>query len=1543
MYTSALFLLITILARVSAVQVPPVGLKAFYLQRKGKCYNELQTGFRSSIDGTGDYSYCGDVKSRGMLYISSKTGDGYATIGIDCNGITTPSGTCSGQTHVGSAFADILKRDGFPDLNPDIIPYVSLGNRGTPSFNPQDQGIEPLSIVGVLCGSNSERLVYGIWGDVNSDSSTGKASRALFELCYPDLKTNPLVRHVKNDVLYLAFTGKGAVPSAPNWNAKTPAEFERSIKPLGDKYFISEFGAPTNSTIYPSSGGSAFLRPTGQPNSNPYPPPPSPYATPTVSPTKLISAAKTQLLKPSTLANPVRYDCSHNSPLARAGGAKAAGSPLSANYATRAAGTSISNNYGKVGTPNVPEYPALSPQAFVPSTGSGAAETSGHALRAGNTAQNAPQYAGSLSSDTLRFPTTISQQSTAFASTPNRNQASPPNTDVPISLGYAPRLGTRASKAQISPYDSGSGVSDASRYPSTYAQQSTPYAAPGIAVAPKSSADTNAPGTLAYTSPAGAAAGGAQRPLPVSGFGVSYAPNNPTTDSQQSAPFASSGIANDQTAPTYAGSVNTSTKRPLSANVPTNMGYVSGSGFGTGGVQGSPYNTGTSAASSSNYLMPGSKGSTPFVGSNAVSGQTSPAYAGSGLASSQRPSLSGNAPGPAPGALYTPTGPGAGAATDSTAISECIKLPSEKDAGSTDPVPSLISQVISLVSLLALPTKAPVASASTLDPNNYANTLANTPSSLMRTPSLLNSSPLYRQTTPASIPGSSLPSNPLPRTPLNSSPLTSNSLSRQTPPNSFPPAAYSATTNPLLRQPASVPSPSSYTYQNQQQRPYTPSYPQSQSQVRPIAPLIQQPRPISPNPQPARSARPSSSPSRIALSPKYQTSRPSPLSVSPQYNPPASQGGAANPLALAPNPQPVDPLSKKPISPPSPSLAPSKIPASIKSLPTSNPTHIYPLSTPPIPPLARATPNPQSPGTPSLSEFKATDFGTATIPEIASTPAPPSVLPSNNRGPRASDSLENPNQTIQTPRAPGSGTIAAPNQSDSITAPVPVPATSASGNKNPNLTEAPPILLQGTIHPSPTPSASQSANRGPKPSQSQPGSPESLAPSKFLPNNSRQKSSDLPTPVNPSVNQKSDSIPQVIPEIFDKATATPSLQPDLGPSASPTINNESPFGSQKLPLIPEITASSPSSFPSSNSRTEPISPPDTDSSDTRMFLTPTAPVTDSGIFVPGPTTAPDRAIINPPPNRESGLQISVLNSDSLPKPSDKPPLPPSEQKGSIPIDSSSPLTPKSSPNPDSDTFKLSDVSIDNPHATESGDTSAANPTDVPPPQATSQVKEKSHTPQNPNNAALPTISHKLKNNPTPTSDPSTLATSPTVNPTDDNLFLSEASSSHDTFSFSPVDAEKEPADSPVSSSKHSSNTLEDTSLAKKPLDVLVSKSEVKSTQKVSEVASAATDVPSLFARSSPSADAVEESTLSYYDGILTSYTKKNSPGATKSLHNLKRHPRLFRRRESIPPNTDASLSKYPYLVAKLSGTIPGHISSGNTRGGTGKRKITFVA
>ncbi|KAM0817064.1 hypothetical protein AB5N19_02866 [Seiridium cardinale] len=229
--------------------IVPANVKDFYngLVRNKTCTNKLATGFYSTGRGKNTFSYCGDhLSDYNVVYIQGNNGL-LADMGVDCDGVIQRSPEndrrCDSSPDRSSrtAFREIIQgyRKGIRDLDPYIHSYVVLGNDGSKhggiTFDPTEYGIDPLSVVAVVC---NDKLFYGVWGDEYGGRKpmVGQSSLSLATACF-DRGMNGNNGHETNDVLYIAFPGKNAVPGADGaaWSARTWIDFHESIATLGDR------------------------------------------------------------------------------------------------------------------------------------------------------------------------------------------------------------------------------------------------------------------------------------------------------------------------------------------------------------------------------------------------------------------------------------------------------------------------------------------------------------------------------------------------------------------------------------------------------------------------------------------------------------------------------------------------------------------------------------------------------------------------------------------------------------------------------------------------------------------------------------------------------------------------------------------------------------------------------------------------------------------------------------------------------------------------------------------------------------------------------------------------------------------------------------------------------------------------------------------------------------------------------------------------------------------------------------------------------------
>ncbi|KAL1866294.1 hypothetical protein VTK73DRAFT_4824 [Phialemonium thermophilum] len=261
-------LILSALAASSAARDVPSNVRNFYntIVGQGQCSNVLATGFHSIEGDSGTSSYCGDhLSDYNVIYLQGTNGK-LVNMDIDCDGQQggpADDGRCgeSGDTQSITSFQYLIEgyHKGITDLNANVHPYVVFGNDGSKpgwkTFDPQAYGVEPLSVMAVVCG---DQLIYGVWGDTNGDDGSqamvGEASISLATACYGK-GINGNSGHDQNDVLYIAFPGSDAVPGAngANWAAQNYNDFEASISALGDK-LIQRIGGNGGGSTNPSPG-----------------------------------------------------------------------------------------------------------------------------------------------------------------------------------------------------------------------------------------------------------------------------------------------------------------------------------------------------------------------------------------------------------------------------------------------------------------------------------------------------------------------------------------------------------------------------------------------------------------------------------------------------------------------------------------------------------------------------------------------------------------------------------------------------------------------------------------------------------------------------------------------------------------------------------------------------------------------------------------------------------------------------------------------------------------------------------------------------------------------------------------------------------------------------------------------------------------------------------------------------------------------------------------------------------------------------------------
>ncbi|KAA8902930.1 fungal chitosanase of glycosyl hydrolase group 75-domain-containing protein [Sphaerosporella brunnea] len=258
-YSSLIALSLAVVG-IRAYNIPPA-LQTFYNGVKnGGCKSWLDNNHNLQ-DGHGHkgFGFCTDTA--GALYVS---GPGeLADMDIDCDGAHKCTGDGSFQS--GTAFDDILQSQGYgiESLDASKHTFVVLGTCDVAVDTLTGGPIQPLSLVAVVCNN---QLHYAVFGDTNGcddDNFTGEASLSLGQLCFPNEGLNGDNGHDAHDVLYLAFTGKNAVPGPHGaaWTASNPQDFEASLKSLGDTLIAGLFGG-SGSTPTTNTGPTTAPSPT---------------------------------------------------------------------------------------------------------------------------------------------------------------------------------------------------------------------------------------------------------------------------------------------------------------------------------------------------------------------------------------------------------------------------------------------------------------------------------------------------------------------------------------------------------------------------------------------------------------------------------------------------------------------------------------------------------------------------------------------------------------------------------------------------------------------------------------------------------------------------------------------------------------------------------------------------------------------------------------------------------------------------------------------------------------------------------------------------------------------------------------------------------------------------------------------------------------------------------------------------------------------------------------------------------------------------------
>ncbi|GAA6013139.1 hypothetical protein JCM10207_006183 [Rhodosporidiobolus poonsookiae] len=204
----------------------------------GEVLDSRDGGYKTNGEGEDGTHYCGDKKeSPSYIWWESN-------MDIDCDGAPSATGICvsDGSYQSQTAFTD----DSGNPIDASTVQYVVIDQDD--NFDPTSFGVQPLSVVAVVCGKGG-KMTFGVWADTNAIGSMGEASVTFGRVCFGEV-INGNSGHGPADVLYIAFPGSEAdtVPSSLGSD-------EDKLFTLGQKLVAGVFGDSGGGSSSSSSGG----------------------------------------------------------------------------------------------------------------------------------------------------------------------------------------------------------------------------------------------------------------------------------------------------------------------------------------------------------------------------------------------------------------------------------------------------------------------------------------------------------------------------------------------------------------------------------------------------------------------------------------------------------------------------------------------------------------------------------------------------------------------------------------------------------------------------------------------------------------------------------------------------------------------------------------------------------------------------------------------------------------------------------------------------------------------------------------------------------------------------------------------------------------------------------------------------------------------------------------------------------------------------------------------------------------------------------------
>lgn len=143
---------------------------------------------------------------------------------IDCDGANDSAGACSndpsGQGE--TAFKDTVQSFGINDLDANIHPYVVFGNEGAdPSFSPEQFGMQPLSVMAVVCNNQVVSPSHLFWSFCKNKSGNSTNTKVSFTEFGATLMVSLLLVNLP----FLWVTSASPTMASPVTMATTPRMF----------------------------------------------------------------------------------------------------------------------------------------------------------------------------------------------------------------------------------------------------------------------------------------------------------------------------------------------------------------------------------------------------------------------------------------------------------------------------------------------------------------------------------------------------------------------------------------------------------------------------------------------------------------------------------------------------------------------------------------------------------------------------------------------------------------------------------------------------------------------------------------------------------------------------------------------------------------------------------------------------------------------------------------------------------------------------------------------------------------------------------------------------------------------------------------------------------------------------------------------------------------------------------------------------------------------------------------------------------------------